>query len=125
VIREGCKDASTKSIRTFVETIEPGPRYPVGRAEAMAFYRSFAKENEMIRMRFFPDKTSLFEEDFSMYPEEFDIDAERMKYSASELLEQYKSSQRTLPKPVAALVRAARLAARNLWRWSHGRKARP
>ena len=43
----------------------------------MAFYRTFAKENEIIRQRYFPDKTSLFEEDFSMYPETFDIEVER------------------------------------------------
>lgn len=92
-IRQSFKDEPFERIRAFVESLEPGPRYPVRKADAMAFYRTFAKENEMIRMRYFPEKTSLFEEDFSMYPEDFDIDAERTRYASSDLLEQYRSFQ--------------------------------
>jgi hypothetical protein len=92
-IRRGCKDAPLERIMAFVETIEPGPRYPVRRAEALAFYRSFAKENETVRARYFPDKTSLFEEDFSMYPEDFEIDAAKSEYSATELLRRYNADQ--------------------------------
>jgi hypothetical protein len=92
-IRQGCKDAPFERIKAFVETIEPGPRYPVRRAEAEAFYRSFAEENEIIRARYFPEKTSLFEEDFSMYPETFEIEAAKSKYSATELLRQYNAGK--------------------------------
>ena len=100
VIRDGCENESFEDIRAFVETLEPGPRYPARRAEAIAFYRTFSRENELIRQRYFPDKTSLFEEDFSMYPEKFDFDAERMKYSASDLLEQYRAFQASRENPV-------------------------
>ncbi|MEX2123387.1 MAG: hypothetical protein WD795_05810 [Woeseia sp.] len=91
VIRRNRKDASIDRIGAFVETIKPGPRYPVRRAEAVTFYRSFAEENEKIRRRYFPHKKSLFEEDFSIYPEAFDMEAARNKYSASLLLEQYNA----------------------------------
>jgi hypothetical protein len=100
VIRDGCENEPFEKIRAFVETLEPGPRYPARRAEAIAFYRTFARENELIRRRYFPHKTSLFEEDFRMYPEKFDFDAERLKYSASELLEQYKSFHASRENPV-------------------------
>lgn len=40
------------------------------RAEAEAFYRSYAQSNEKVRKRFFPERTTLFDEDFSAYPVE-------------------------------------------------------
>lgn len=117
-IRQGCKNEPPARIKAFVETLEPGPRHPVGRAEALAFYRSFANENETIRMRYFPYKSSLFEEDFSMYPEAADIDAARTKYSADWLLERYKSSRRWHRRIIKALSRLVPTSARKLWRRS-------
>jgi hypothetical protein len=90
-IRESFRDAPFERIRAFVETIEPGPRYPVTRSEALAFYRSFENENETIRASYFPEKMSLFEEDFSMYPEDFEIDTARSEYSAKELIRQFNA----------------------------------
>jgi hypothetical protein len=91
VIRRHCQNATLQRIRRVVEAIEPGSRHPVARLEAVAFYRSFLTENETIRSRYFPHKQSLFDEDFSMYPEVFDIEAEKAKLSEDELLALYDS----------------------------------
>lgn len=122
VIRQSCKSEPFQHIKDFVETIEPGPRYPVQRAEAVAFYRSFAGENEAIRMRYFPDKAFLFEQDFSMYPETFDMEAAKSTYSPSELLEQYNKSRQRRQPGVAALARSIPLRARKLWQRGPWRK---
>lgn len=40
------------------------------REQAEAFYQSYAESNEKVREKFFPERTTLFEEDFSRYPED-------------------------------------------------------
>ena len=47
----------------------PGQGARPGRAEAEAFYAKFRSSNEAVRLRHFPDRESLFDEDFSAYPE--------------------------------------------------------
>lgn len=42
------------------------------RVEAEAFYRHFAEANEACRAEWFPGRSTLFDEDFSAYPEEAD-----------------------------------------------------
>ena len=50
----------------------PGRGVRPARAEAEAFYARFRASNEAVRARHFPDRPSLFDEDFSSYPEEGD-----------------------------------------------------
>lgn len=47
----------------------PGPSRKPSRAEAEAFQRHFTKGNEAVRQRWFPDRASLFSDDFSKFPE--------------------------------------------------------
>src|SRR5690606_33154638 len=91
VIRSHHPDADLELIRRVIKALEPGPRYPVPRADAVAFYRSFAAENELLRSRYFPHKKELFEEDFSMYPEVFDMEAEIGNLSESDVLQHYRA----------------------------------
>lgn len=91
IIRQQCQDAPLKRIRRVVEAIESGSRYPVSRSDALAFYRTFLAENEQVRSRYFPHKETLFEEEFSMYPEVFDREAEIGKLSEIELLRQFNT----------------------------------
>lgn len=58
------------------------PRLPT-RGEAEAFFHQFADGNENIRNRFFPDRATLFNEDFGRYPETDDGSA----YSDSKVLD--------------------------------------
>jgi hypothetical protein len=47
----------------------PGRGARPGRAEAEAFYALFRSSNEAVRARYFPERESLFDEDFTAYPE--------------------------------------------------------
>ena len=47
----------------------PGRGVRPARDEVEAFYGQFRASNERVRQRFFPDRASLFDEDFSSYPE--------------------------------------------------------
>ncbi|MEM7070015.1 MAG: hypothetical protein AAF478_14150, partial [Pseudomonadota bacterium] len=50
----------------------PGKKRIYARAEAKNFYDKFRKSNEWVRANFFPDASSLFDDDFSCYPEKID-----------------------------------------------------
>lgn len=56
-------------LREYLSSAFPGRGMLPSRAEAEAFYRSFEGPNERVRAMFFPDRPTLFEEDFSRYPE--------------------------------------------------------
>ncbi len=73
-----------KSIASIVGSTAPrgAPRLPT-RQEAQDFYEKFREGNEIVRARYFPDRPTLFNEDFSRYPEEADQDA----YSDTRVLE--------------------------------------
>lgn len=47
----------------------PGRGARPARADVEAFYGKYRESNENVRRRFFPDRTTLFDEDFSAYPE--------------------------------------------------------
>jgi len=55
--------------RSFLTTQFGGRGALPSRAEAMAFFASFAESNERVRTTFFPQRNRLFEEDFGRYPE--------------------------------------------------------
>jgi hypothetical protein len=52
-----------------LEAVGSGSGRQPTRSEALAFYRRFDAINEKVRARYFPDSPTLFEEDFSRYPE--------------------------------------------------------
>lgn len=56
-------------LRDFLSTVFPGRGVLPSRSEAEAFYRSFEATNERVRAMFFPERQTLFDEDFSRYPE--------------------------------------------------------
>ena len=62
-------------LRPLLEAHYAGEGWPVCRRRALEFYQQFAEINEWVRQRFFPDDNSLFEEDFSHYPESDPKDA--------------------------------------------------
>ena len=47
----------------------PGRGARPARAEVEAFYAKFRPSNERLRQRYFPDRPTLFDEDFSAYPD--------------------------------------------------------
>ena len=61
----------------------PGRGPKPSRAEAIAFYRTFDAPNEAVRARWFPERATLFSEDFSAYPEE----AESREFGFDEAIE--------------------------------------
>lgn len=79
------------------------PRMPT-RAEAMAFYAQFKDSNEAIRARFFPDRPTLFNEDFSRYPEADDPDAYSDEKVAAVALEVLATVAPRLPKLEAEIA---------------------
>lgn len=56
-------------LRDFLVKAFPGRGMLPTRAEAEDFYRSFAASNERVRAMFFPERRTLFSEDFNRYPE--------------------------------------------------------
>lgn len=57
-------------MRTALTKLGGGRGQMPSRDEAEGFYRSFSESNERVRKRFFPERATLFNEDFSGYPEE-------------------------------------------------------
>ena len=62
---------------SMLQTLESDRKIPKPSVRAARkFYKSFHEENEMVRRMCFPKKETLFEDNFSMYPEEAtDIDS--------------------------------------------------
>ena len=58
----------------IVQALERSDNYGIGlpkpsRAEMAAFLQTFDAQNELVRRRYFPEEASLFDSDFSMYPD--------------------------------------------------------
>ena len=51
----------------------PGPGQMPSRSEAMTFYNRFAVNNEKVRLRWFPDRTRLFDINFQGFPEAAEV----------------------------------------------------
>lgn len=83
-LMEERKLSGRKSIASIVGDmpVRGQPRLPT-RQEAQAFYAQFKESNEKVRASFFPDRPSLFSEDFSRYPDVDDRDA----YSDTKVLD--------------------------------------
>jgi hypothetical protein len=76
------------------------------RAQAMAYMRRFEVDNEWVGRHYFPERTSLFSDDFSMYPE----DIEAMSPSVEDALDALMELWRFRTEEVADLKkRVARL----------------
>lgn len=68
----GRRNEEFVTLKRRVEAEMVGPGRKVPRAEAEAFLHRFADSNDRLRATFFPDRRSLFDEDFSTYPESVD-----------------------------------------------------
>lgn len=66
---ETITDADRHAIRGLVSSIGGGKGRMPSQSEARAFYERFAESNEKVRARYFPERATLFNEDFSAYPE--------------------------------------------------------
>lgn len=60
-------------LREFLSSAFPGKGIQPQRDKAVAFYAGFAESNERLRATFFPERKTLFNEDFSRYPEEPEV----------------------------------------------------
>jgi hypothetical protein len=65
------------------QQLSRGPGRRPTRQEAEAFYLSFALSNEQVRAAFMPDRESLFEPDFSVYPESAELPNEAEAMAAT------------------------------------------
>ncbi len=65
----GKRDSSVVALKRRIEAELDGPPRQTTRAEAEAFLARFESSNEALRVRFFPERKTLFDDDFSMYPE--------------------------------------------------------
>lgn len=57
----------------ILETVSSGPGLKPSRETALNYYEEFRKGNEKVRQKFFSDQPTLFNEDFSDYPEVADF----------------------------------------------------
>lgn len=98
----------------------PGRGARPARGEAEAFYRQYRASNEAVRMRYFPDATTLFDEDFTDYPESADpiaFDADAIAAVAALLHGASMREKRRLEAEIA--IRDARL----YWQQQQGEAA--
>ncbi|MBI1213446.1 MAG: hypothetical protein GC190_18445 [Alphaproteobacteria bacterium] len=65
--RGGANPARARLIRA-IEQHYSGGGPTVLRSEAEAYFQAFAETNERVRAEYFPSRTALFSDDFSMYP---------------------------------------------------------
>lgn len=68
----GKRDSRYIALKRQIEADLTGPPRQIPRAEAQAFLARFETSNERLRSRFFPERKTLFDTDFSMYPENVD-----------------------------------------------------
>lgn len=64
-----------------------GPGRRPAKDDAAAFYQQFRDSNERVRQRWFPDRATLFDEDFSHYPEADDAESLSIEDAADLLVE--------------------------------------
>jgi hypothetical protein len=58
------------SVVRYAMQLFPGSGSSLPRKAAQAFYADYEESNEAVRARWFPERETLFEEDFSSYPEQ-------------------------------------------------------
>ena len=71
--RTGTKSVASPAWRRLtaaVTSARPGPGWKPKRAVAQEFYEQYRESNETVRREWFPDRVTLFDEDFSDYPED-------------------------------------------------------
>lgn len=99
----GKRDQRYIELKRRIEKELAGPARTVSRAEAEMFQKRFEQSNEALRVRFFPERPTLFDHDFSMYPEtvQYDDFATRLE----PVISQYVDSISRSPKRNSALNR--------------------
>lgn len=91
----GLRNESLKVLHSRIEDTVGGPERTHSRSTAHAFYERFKDSNEWVRQHFFPDRVTLFDEDFSSYPEVVSHSA--MKASLQPILEGFLADCDRLP----------------------------
>ncbi|MBX9699327.1 MAG: hypothetical protein K2X74_07810, partial [Acetobacteraceae bacterium] len=108
---DGDHDKIPNQIRAILNDHFSGQGRRPSQAEAVAYYAKYRESNETIRTSWFPERPTLFSEDFSRYPESGDplpTDAEVLEVAMTVIAEQ--SSGATQAK---RLLRRAENAARD------------
>ena len=68
----GRRNEEFVALKRRIEAEMTGPARKVPRADAQEFLRRFTASNERLRKTYFPNRPTLFDEDFSHYPETVD-----------------------------------------------------
>lgn len=97
----GKRDPDYIALIRQIETDLPGRPRTVARHEAEAFLARFAVSNERVRARFFPDRPTLFDDDFSMYPEA--VDYSDLNLRLAPLIAGYAAEAQTFPSGASNL----------------------
>ncbi|MDF2378118.1 MAG: hypothetical protein P1U81_17905 [Verrucomicrobiales bacterium] len=70
--RNGLRNLYYKYLQGTIESENPGEPRKISREEAKRFLENFNESNEWVRSHFFTERVSLFDTDFSKYPQEVD-----------------------------------------------------
>ncbi len=68
----GLRNIGLKSLHRRIEENILGDKRSLTRDDARSFYDHFRESNDWVRQTFFPERSTLFNEDFSTYPEAID-----------------------------------------------------
>jgi hypothetical protein len=114
---DGRRNAAFFDFKRQVEAEMTGSARLVGRGEAEAFAAHFATSNDWVRRRFFSDRTSLFDNDFGMYPERVDYShlADQLAPRIAEYIAAFEA-QRLAPRHRGTMRRLMSSLGRAVWR---------
>lgn len=105
--KSGLRNLTCKELQKSIEMENGGEPREVPRAEAQRFSQRFAESNEWVRAKFFPDRRSLFSDDFSGYPES--VDYTGFESDLAPLISRYRGAAKRIP-----ILRIKSVAARAL-----------
>lgn len=91
----GLRDKAVKAVHAAIETEVKGAPRQVSRLEAERFHDRFRTSNEWVRANFFPERDSLFDEDFANYPDRADDDGreDRLSETTSDYVRRLEGSE--------------------------------
>lgn len=93
--KSGLRNLSYKELQKLIERENGGEPREVPRAEAQRFSQRFAESNEWVRAKFFPQRRSLFSDDFSGYPES--VDYTGFESDLAPLISRYRGAAKRIP----------------------------
>ncbi len=108
----GKRNEDVRALKQRIEAELSGQPRNVSRDAAKAFLARFDKSNEAVRARFFPDRATLFDSDFSMYPQSVDYSDYPARFGP--VVSEYVASLVRMSQPSSALKRTM-VKVRRLW----------